>query len=284
MDEAVEAAVEVARGLGLPVEEPVVLRDLTNVLVHFAPAPVVARVPVTFARSRGRGWIEKELELATLLRDAGLPVAGPARELPCGPHERDGFFVTLWEFVENDREAPLDAAEAGRGLRRIHEALAGADPAGLDHFARLDEIGPLVEDLPFAGGELEAFRRGVDAAWKVVDRLGVPLQPIHGDAHHGNVLRTTTGPLWGDFENACLGPRELDLACNELRARAQGREPADDEFLAGYGDHDGDLVAQLIPVHALFLAAWTFALAERRAEVRPAAEERLRWVVDDFGL
>ena len=71
--------------------------------------------------------------------------------------------------------------------------------------------------------------------------------------------------------------------CNELRAREQGREPADDEFLAGYGDHDADLVAQLIPVHALF-AALTFALAERRPEVRPAAEERLRWVVDGFRL
>jgi Ser/Thr protein kinase RdoA (MazF antagonist) len=283
VDEAVEAAVEVARGLGLPVEEPVVLCDLTNVLVHLAPAPVVARVPLTFARLRGRAWVEKELELAALLRDTGLPVAGPVREL-CGPHERDGFFVTFWEYVDHDTEAPLDAAAAGRGLRRIHEALADADPAGLEHFARLDEIAPLVEDLPFAGGELEAFRRGVDAAWKVVDRLDVPLQPIHGDAHHGNVLRTSAGPLWGDFENACLGPRELDLACNELRARAQGRAPADDDFLAGYGDYDAVLVSRLLPVHALFLAAWTFALAERRPEVRPSAEQRLRWVVDGFGL
>jgi Ser/Thr protein kinase RdoA (MazF antagonist) len=282
--EAVEAAGRVAFDLGLPVKGSIVLRDLTNVLVHFAPAPVVARVPVTFTRSRGRDWVEKELALATSLRDAGLPVAGPVRELPCGPHERNGFLVTLWEYVDHDREAPLDAAEAGRGLRRIHDALAKAKPDGLDHFARLDEIGPLVEDLRFAGGELEAFRRGVDAARKVVDGLDAPLQPIHGDAHHGNVLRTAEGPLWGDFENACLGPRELDLVCNELRARAQGRTAADDEFLAGYGDHDAELVSQLIPVHALFLAAWTFALAERRPEVRPAAEQRLRWVVEGFGL
>ena len=107
---------------------------------------------------------------------------------------------------------------------------------------------------------------------------------MHGDAHLANVLRTSSGPVWTDFENACLGPRELDLACNEIRARAQGRTPADDEFLAGYGDHDELLVSRLIPVHALFLAAWTFALAERRPEVRPSAEQRLRWVVDGFGL
>jgi Ser/Thr protein kinase RdoA (MazF antagonist) len=282
--EAVEAAVEVAFRLGVRIEEPVVLRDLTNVLVHLAPSPVVARVPVAFARARGRAWVEKELELATTLRDGGLPVAGPMRELPCGPHERNGFLVTLWEYVENDRDAALDARAAGQGLRRIHDALADVDPDGLDHFARLDEIGTLVEAMSFGGGELEAFRRGVHAASKVVDRLDVPLQPVHGDAHQGNVLRTPSGPLWGDFENACLGPRELDLACNEIRARARGREPADDEFLAGYGDHDEELVAQLIPVHALFLAAWTFALAERRPEMRPHAEQRLGWVVDGFGL
>ena len=284
MKEAIEAAVAVGQDLGLRVEEPVVLRDLTNVLVHLAPSPVVARVPLTFTRARGRGWIEKELELVAALHTAGMPVACPVRDLAPGPYESDGVFVTLWEYVENDGDAELDAAAAGAALRRVHDALAGADPTGLDHFARLDEIGPLVEQLSFAGGELEAFRRGVDSAWKVVDRLDVPLQPIHGDAHFGNVLRTADGPLWGDFENVCLGPRELDLACNELRARAQGRTPADDEFLAGYGDHDADLVAQLIPLHALFLAAWTFALAERRPEVRPAAEERLRWVVDGFGL
>jgi Ser/Thr protein kinase RdoA (MazF antagonist) len=284
VDRAVEAAVEVARELGLRVEEPVVLRDVTNVLVHLAPSPVVARVPMTFTRARGREWVEKELEVAALLHEAGAPVACPVRRVPAGPHERDGFLVTLWELVEHNREAELDAAAAGAGLRRIHDTLADVDPAGLEHFARLDEIERVVEPLPFGGGELEAFRRGLGAARKVVEGLDVPLQPIHGDAHHGNVMRTSSGPLWGDFENVCLGPRELDLTCNELRARATGREPADDEFLAGYGDHDAELVERLIPVHALFLAAWTFVLAERLPRFRPDAEERLRWVVDGFGL
>jgi hypothetical protein len=37
-------------------------------------------------------------------------------------------------------------------------------------------------------------------------------------------------------------------------------------------------------VHALFLAAWTFELAERTPAVRPHAIERLNWVRDGFGL
>ncbi len=100
------------------------LRDLTNVLVHLAPAPVVARVPVTFTRMRGRSWVEGELGLVAALARRGLPVAGPAREVPAGPHEHDGFLVTLWEHVENDPESPLDVAGVGAALRRIHDELA----------------------------------------------------------------------------------------------------------------------------------------------------------------
>jgi hypothetical protein len=123
MEEAVEAAVAAGRGLGLRVDEPRVLRDLTNVLVHLAPAPVVARVPVTFSRLRGREWMEAELALVGALQGRGLPVAGPTREIAPGPYERDGFLVTFWDYVEIDPDSPLGAAAAGVSLRRIHDAL-----------------------------------------------------------------------------------------------------------------------------------------------------------------
>jgi hypothetical protein len=286
--EAVEAAVGVARDLGLRVREPRVLRDVTNVLVHLAPAPVVARVPVTFARLRGTAWAAKELELVAGLRDAGLPVAGPVQDLPAGPHERAGFLVTLWEYIENDRAGSLDAAGAGNGLRRIHEALEHSDPDGLDHYARLDELAALVRTLDLDARELEVLERGLETAANVVADIDAPLQPVHGDAHLANVLRTPGGPVWSDFENVCLGPRELDLAGLTIRAVYGGLETArlhpPDEALIAYGDYDATLVQQLIPVHALFLAAWVCALAERIPAVRPYARERIGWVRDGFGL
>jgi hypothetical protein len=285
VEEAVEAAVAVARGLGLKVKEPRVLRDLTNVLVHLAPAPVVARVPVAFSRLRGRPWLESELDLVTALHERGLPVAGPTPEVPAGPHERDGFLVTLWDYIENGPESPLDATAAGAALRRIHDALAELPAAGLDHYARLDELTALLTGLQLGPDEQDVLERGLDSATEVVASIDAPLQIVHGDAHLANVLRTSSGPVWSDFENACLGPRELDLAGLTIRAlhgAAESQPPG--EALAAYGDHDVGLVQRLIPVHALFLAMWTCALAERAPAVRPLAQERIGWVRGGFGL
>ena len=38
------------------------------------------------------------------------------------------------------------------------------------------------------------------------------VQPLHGDAHAGNLIATRDGLLWIDFEDVCRGPVEWDLA------------------------------------------------------------------------
>ena len=54
------------------------------------------------------------------------------------------------------------------------------------------------------------------------------VQPLHGDAHPGNVIATREGLAWIDFEDACLGPVECDLATMMdagASARATGPTP-----------------------------------------------------------
>ena len=38
------------------------------------------------------------------------------------------------------------------------------------------------------------------------------MQALHGDGPSHNVIRTTSGILFSDFEDVCLGPVEWDLA------------------------------------------------------------------------
>jgi len=268
--EAVEAAVEVAREQGIRVDEPVVLRDLTNVLVRLDPSPLVARVPMTLSRLRGRDWFERELRAVSWLVRAGAPVAPPASSLDPGPHERDRFLVTLWDALDHSLDR-FDAAAGALALRDLHAVFASY-PDELPAFHRLDEIGRLLHVLQpselVSGEEIEGMLevRALLAAEPLP-----PLRPIHGDAHFGNVLWTPDGPLFNDFENLCAGPVEYDLACISWRDR-----PENPAALEAYGAHDEQLRALMEPYLALFLAPWTVLVVERRPTPGGVEEARRR--------
>src|SRR6201999_2330880 len=74
---AARAAVRVAARLGLACAEPAVLADGANVIVHLAPAPVVAKVAASTraVRPDPDRWLQRELDLAAWLQVTGVPVA-----------------------------------------------------------------------------------------------------------------------------------------------------------------------------------------------------------------
>ena len=260
--DALEAALAVAAEHGLPTARHEVVRDLTNVLVHLAPAPVVARVPVTLARLRGGEWFEEEVRLAAFLAERGAPIVPLSDLVAPGPHEHDGFHVTFWRWVDHD-PARVDAKAAGRSLRELHTVIADY-PCELPTCDRLDEVRSLLASFEQTHEivELRAF----------ADRLE-PLEgpPIHGDAHLRNVLWTREGPLWTDLENACRGPVEYDLAC--LRYRPS---PEAEAAIRAYGEHSDAAIAAAMPHLTLFLAAWTQVVAERARSPAAHAEARRR--------
>jgi Ser/Thr protein kinase RdoA (MazF antagonist) len=192
--------------------------------------------------------------------------------------------VTLWEHVDHDPARALDGVRAGRALRTIHDVLREVDATVLPHFTRTDETRALLGGLALEGRQREELEAVLDAARVATEDIDADLQPVHGDAHLGNVLRSTGGPVWCDLDKVCLAPRELDLACNEIRTLHRGRQQSDDDLLSGYGAHDRALVSLLVPVHLAALTARTFDLAERRPEFVPLAEQRLRWAVEGLGL
>lgn len=245
------------------------MRDLTNVIVHLAPAPVVARVQLTIAGMRGRDWGRAEMDAALFLAGAGAPIAPPAADVDPGPHEHDGLLVTFWRWIDHD-PARADTRAAGRALRDLHAAFAGYD-GELPTCDRLDEVRELLAASP-PSPELDELRA-------LADRLP-PLdgRPIHGDAHLRNVLWSPAGPLWSDLENVCRGPREYDLACIRFRPL-----PENDEALAAYGAYDEATLERALMYVTLFLAVVTPLVANRagtddaHAEAARRIERALRY-------
>jgi len=270
VDEPLAAALAVAADHGLPVRNPRVLRDLTNVLVHLSPAPLVARVPVTLARLRPASWFAAEVELARFLAAQGAPVAPLATEVDPGPHEHGGRLVTFWRHVDHDLDR-FDPAQAGHALRQLHEAL-GDWPGPLPTCDRLAELDTLLERLTpsalVSQDELDGLyeRHASLAAGGPVDG-----RPLHGDSHFRNILWSPGGPLWTDLENACTGPVEYDLACIAWRG-----DPGTRAALAAYGPSDEAELARLEPYLALFLACWTLVVVERTTHPDMHAEARRR--------
>jgi thiamine kinase-like enzyme len=57
------------------------------------------------------------------------------------------------------------------------------------------------------------------------------IQPLHGDAHPGNLIATHDGLMWIDFEDVCRGPLEWDLASMMDPAAALLHHRPDPELL-----------------------------------------------------
>ncbi|MEU9606016.1 aminoglycoside phosphotransferase family protein [Streptomyces sp. NPDC048057] len=254
---AVGAAVSAGRDLGLPVTDARVLHDVFSVVVHLAPAPVVVRVPVVLPDHADVAFQARrqrtELDVTRWLDEHGCPVIPPSPLVPREPVERDGFSMTFWSYVEEDRSREPDYVANAESTAALHAALrtypgeleflAAAEPPFVtDGLAALDGR---VDLLPAA--DLDRARR----EWEVLEPLvssraafeeafpGVDLQPIHGDSPPANIFPGVHGDLYADFELVTLGPVEWDLAAlgpehhqaYERGARRHGARPLDEDML-----------------------------------------------------
>lgn len=223
---AVAAAAALARAHGLRVEEPTVLHDLFSVMVHLRPAPVVARVPTWISRLRTplTDWLAREIAVTTFLAGQGAPVVAPSRELPPGPHAHDGFTISFWTYVQPDPDQTPTAADCAAMLVDLHAVLRSY-PGELPMLASAAFdiprwLGTLDLDSAAAGGvlrdgdvgQLHAAAERLGPFLEFLEAPDAAVQPLHGDAHPGNLIATRDGLVWIDFEEVCRGPVEWDLA------------------------------------------------------------------------
>jgi hypothetical protein len=241
-----QAALAVADDLGLAVETPRVISERFNLVVHLAPSPIVARVPRIFGRrAEARARLARDLLVSAHAASLGAPVVAPATVVASGPHSRAGWVVGLFDHAVHESGAVADPEAIGNSLRTLHDSLAGY-PGPLPPFDPIAEPARLLNE---AGDSPEAaFLREILPSLDVPD---VPGQALHGDASYRNVLVTADGPRWIDLESASRGPIEWDLAEIVTAVRAFGR-PADeaDRTIASYGEHDSELLEELLDFRA----------------------------------
>ena len=272
---AVAAALAVSRNLGLRCSDaPEVIADGSNVLVHLLPSPVVARVATTTAlvRKPVQQWLALDLDLAGFLAAQNFPVVPPSRELPPGPHHHDGLALTFSEYIEHDRNYVANAHEVGPLLRDLHAELRNYRGA-LRHLSPFEEIPPWLSEVEswntLDPADLAILRRGFSSISADIAALDLPEQPLHGDSHKKNVLKTSKGLVWTDFEDACFGPIEWDLACF-VRTSLEPRDVA----LASYAvEVDPDRLAPFFAARDLQGAAWGVILTTRFPDRKERAAE-----------
>lgn len=208
---AVAAARSTAASLALDVDDAVVLHDSNKLTLRLLPCDVLARVAPAAEQVA-----QFEIDLAGWLAESGSPVAALEPRVEPRVYERAGFAVTLWTYYETAPARVVAPADYAGALGRLHAGMRRLD-VPTPHFTdRVEEARQLVAsrdhtpaladaDRALLGDTLGRLRRAIGAR-------GGAEQVLHGEPHPGNLLSTTAGPLFIDFETCCRGPVEFDLA------------------------------------------------------------------------
>lgn len=233
-----------------------------NVLVHLRPTPVVARVTRIAHLVRPPEALRGGIALA---RELGRHAIAPTTLIDPGPYVEAGRYITYWTYHSAPAASP---AEAGAALRALHERAASFDGALRSFDPRPDAM--RVADV--VGSDEGKILR------EVAERLtlpSLPQQAIHGDAHFENCA---AGGMWQDFDDACIGPREWDVASMTHRWVVFGELETDIwEALSAYGPYDIDATEKLQPLVVLAIATWG-VLARVIDEWSPRTARRLEWL------
>jgi thiamine kinase-like enzyme len=278
---AICAACEVATRLGLTFEQAIVLQHRGNAIIHLFPTTVVARVatiPTTIRQSDG--WFARELAVARHLAATDAPIIPPSSDIDPGLHQHLGLVLSFWKFVKV-LDQPFDPYEAGRALRSCHQALKTFS-GNLPILALLTEAMQLLVSVATAFSPADADLL-MQIGERSVQRLSrLPMQPLHGDSHSGNVLNTAQGVLWTDWEDTFVGPIEWDLACLVVAPYVTGIDLEKAEAaLQGYGGSiDPEILEECMVARSFVTVIWYTILQQQRpsADRKAQLEQRLAWL------
>jgi Ser/Thr protein kinase RdoA (MazF antagonist) len=238
MDNAERAAQEALSRLGHVGTELHLVRLGENALFHAPALEALLRVarPQKSARR-----VAVTIKLARLLRAEGIPAPEPLTyDGVEQPFVTALGTVTFWRYYEQDRSRRFSFQDFGGLLREFHTR-ASVFERCLPEWRPLEHMRRRLD---------EARRQGIPPAWvgTLTERMATVEEglqhlrsvlgqgAVHGDAHRGNVLLTSQGPVLLDLDELCIAPREWDLAPTLVARRRFGLSQAEwASFSTAYG-------------------------------------------------
>jgi len=284
LDLPIRAATETAITHGIFPDRCEILQNGSTLVLRLTDTLVARVVQDRDGPRVGTGWFAREIAIAEHLAVQGAPVIPLHPDIPPGPYEHLGYPLNFWQFVSIiDHEA--DPATTGRTLHQCHNVLRSF-PHPLPELAILTESIDLLETLArrelFPPTTLRLLRDHLVSSVEVLKNF--PYQPLHGDAHPGNLLNTTRGLLWTDWEDTFLGPVEWDLASIIWNPRIlDGDHETADAILDAYqqagGSFDPTALHHSLIARAAVMSAWYPILYPHpSAERRMKLQFRLDWL------
>jgi maltokinase len=270
---------------------------------HVGPGSSRAAVLVGHLEAVGYAGIPKPLGAVDWVSSAGETLTLAQGDMYL-PGARDGWDWCV-EALENDPGRAV-GRDLGRLVAGLHSALATPSPliaeptrlAGSDEIAgwcdralaTLDDALSLTDGDD--GGSLREMESAIRSALESIPSAGpLPIQPVHGDLHVGQVLEWPGGlaiidfdgnPTLGDDANAIRQPIERDVAqmlssldhVGRVVAHRRGGEP-DAAIEAWIATQRGDFLAEVGPANPALLAA--FEAEQECRELVYAARFLPRW-------
>lgn len=280
----IRAAREVAMAHGVMPDRCEILQNGSTLVLRLGESLVARVIRDVDGPRQGSEWFMRENAVVQYLARQGAPVIPTHPDLPPGPHVHLGHTLNFWQFVNLTDEEPAPRA-IGQTLFQCHDLLRGFD-GKLPELAILTESLALLDTLEegghFSHATIELLRKRLDSSTKAL--AAFPFQPLHGDAHPGNLLNTTIGLLWTDWEDTFLGPVEWDLASIIWNARILDENNTHAEsileaYVTAGGKIDVDALHHSMNARAAVMSAWYPILYPEPNEVRQAKlARRLEWL------
>jgi hypothetical protein len=201
------ALAEICATAGMDPRGAQLLRFTNNAVFRLVHDPVVVRIVGSRAM---RHRVGKVVAVARWLAEHDVPAVRLVPGLD-QPVYAGGHVATLWELAPQGGRRP-GGADLARLLRQLHDLpMPSFD---LPRWAPLDDVRRRLADAEeLAAADRRFLEERCAEVQARLDELEFPLPPgvVHGDAHLGNLVPTSDGPVLCDFDSTCFGPPEWDL-------------------------------------------------------------------------